>query len=258
MNCALGKLLDYVAPSPTFMNTESKSEVVQFGTRRIIYNLYRSDRKHIRIVVSPDLAVKVYAPRRTRNSRIHGVVLSKAGWIARKLDEVKVLQPLPTEKKYISGEIFLYLGRQYRLKVSPGKKCPAKLRGRYLYVQTERTDDCRNISRIVKTWYREHADLTFGRYMVRCFRIVSRHVDSNPVLMIRAMKRRWGSCSQTSRITLNTNLVQLPVHCIEYVIMHELCHLKFHNHSKQFYSFLTLCMPDWRKRKNTLDRFLLC
>ena len=240
------------------MKTECKRQVIQFGTRRILYSLHRSDRKHLRIVVSPDLSVEVYAPQKTRDTQIQETVLKKAGWIARKLDEVKAFHPLPTEKKYISGETFIYLGRQYRLKVLRGKKQPAKLQGRFLYVHTEKNNDSKNVSRIVKTWYREHADLTFRRYMEKCYRIASRHGVSDPVLSIRAMKRRWGSCSKAGRITLNTNLVQVPVHCIEYVIMHEICHLKVHNHSKQFYSLLTRCMPDWRKRKKTLDRFMLC
>jgi len=240
------------------MKTEYKNRVLQFGDRKISYRLHRSKRKHLRIVVSPDLLVEVYAPKRIHSTQIQEAVLKKAGWIAGKLDEVKTFHPLPTEKKYISGETFIYLGRQYRLKVLEGKRSPAKLRGRFLYVRTDRDKNSDIIRRIVKTWYREHADQTFQRYSAKCFEIASRHGISKPILSIRTMKRRWGSCSIAGRITLNINLVQVPVHCIEYVIMHEICHLKIHNHSKQFYSLLTRCMPDWRRRKKTLDRFMLC
>jgi len=94
-------------------------------------------------------------------------------------------------------------------------------------------------------------------YMEKCYAIASRHGISEPVLMIRTMRRRWGSCSPKGRITLNLNLVRAPVHCIEYVIMHELCHMKYHNHSRAFYSLLTRCQPDWRHRKEILDKVII-
>jgi predicted metal-dependent hydrolase len=239
------------------MKTENAQHVIQFGARQISYHLHRADRKRLRIVVSPELTVDVFAPNTVSHEQVQIAVQKKASWIARTLDKLETYHPLPTPKLYVSGETFVYLGRQYRLKVKNSVRQPAKLLGRFLWVWIEDKTDAQGVKRAVDAWYRKRAHETLGRYMEKCYAIASRHGVPEPLLAIRAMRRRWGSCSPSGRITLNVNLVQMPVHCIEYVIMHELCHLKYHNHAKTFYSLLTRCQPDWRKRKETLDRVRL-
>ena len=239
------------------MKTESANHVIQFGARQIPCRLHRADRKHLRVVVSPELTVDVFAPKTASDEQVRVAVQKKAPWVARTLDKLETYHPLPTPKRYISGETLVYLGRQYRLKVKNSAKQPAKLLGRFLWVWVEDKTDAQNVKRAVDAWYRKGGRETLGRYMEKCYAIASRHGVPEPLLMIRAMRRRWGSCSPSGRITLNLNLVQVPVHCIEYVIMHELCHLKHHNHSKAFYSLLSRCQPDWRQRKGTLDRVRL-
>ena len=239
------------------MKTEATEHVICFGARQLLYCLHRADRKRLRIVVSPELTVDVFAPRAADDEYIHSTVQKKAPWIAQALDKLESCHPLPTPKRYVSGETFVYLGRQYRLKVKEGGKQPAKLLGRFLWVWVEDKTDSKKIKEAVNSWYRKRAHETLGRYMEKCYAIASRHGISKPLLTIRAMRRRWGSCSSSGRITLNVNLAQTPVHCIEYVIIHELCHMKHLNHSKTFYSLLTRCQPDWRRRKETLDKFRL-
>ena len=221
------------------MRTDGFMNVIDFGTRKITYNLHREDRKRLRIVVAPDLTVDVFAPATDDEDQIQAAVMKKAAWIAGKLDALERYHPLPAPKKYISGETLVYLGRQYRLKVEKGRSQPAKLMGRFLRVWVEDKNDTRSVRNTVDTWYRKRAHETLGRYMEKSYSIASRHAVPEPVLFIRTMRRRWGSCSPKGRITLNLNLVKAPIHCIEYVIMHELCHLKYHNHSKSFYSLLT-------------------
>jgi len=239
------------------MKTKATMHIVEFGSRQIPYRLHHADRKRLRVVVSPDLTVDVHAPRTANDEKVHLAVQKKAPWIARKLDKLETYHPLPAPKRYVSGETLVYLGRQYRLKVVKGSKQPAKLLGRFLWVWIEDKNNTQSVKKAVDQWYRKRAGETLGRYLEKCYIVASRHGVPEPLLVIRAMRTRWGSCSNSGRITLNVNLVQVPVHCIEYVIMHELCHLKHNNHSKTFYSLLTRCQPDWRKRKEALDRFRL-
>lgn len=234
--------------------TKTTEHIIDFGSRKIVYRLHHADRRRLRIVVSPDLNVDVFAPKSARDFNIREAVKKKAPWIARSIDNLESYHPLPAPKRYVSGETLVYLGRQYRLKVENSAREPAKLRGRFLHIRVRDKTDTIGVKRAVGEWYRKRAREILRRYMDKCFTIAFRHGISEPFLAIRSMRSRWGSCSPAGRITLNLKLVQLPVHCIEYVIMHELCHLKHPNHSKYFYSFLTRCLPDWRKRKETLDR----
>jgi len=235
------------------MKTDGRNHSIQFGSRQIPYTLHRAERKRMRIVVSPELRVDVFSPKTADDEQVRKALIKKVAWISRKLDALEDYHPLPSPKKYISGETVVYLGRQYRLKIENGLKQPAKLMGRFLWVWIKDRKDTTSAKQAVEAWYRISSHAALGRYMDRCYTIASRHGVLQPVMTIRAMKRRWGSCSRLGRITLNINLIQVPIHCIEYVIMHELCHLKHHNHSKAFYSLLTRCQPDWRWRKEALD-----
>ena len=113
----------------------------------------------------------------------------------------------------------------------------------------------RSYKKSLDSWYRSRADEVFNKYLSISLKVAKRHgVKTKPKLMIRDMRTRWGSCSNSGRVTLNLKLIQAPVHCIEYVIMHELCHLVHLNHSSEFYNLLNVCMPDWKKRKKILKR----
>lgn len=237
------------------MKADNPEHLIHFGRRQIPYRLHLSQRKSLRIVVHPDLTVAVFAPMNATDQEVHSAVSRKAHLIARALEKFEAYQPLPTPRRFVSGETISYLGRQYRLKVEKGLEQPSKLMGRFLWVWVKDKTDVPSIKRAVDSWYRQHAYDTLKRYLENCYRIASRHGVPCPTVAIRSMRTRWGSCSSTGRITLNLRLVQVPVHCIEYVIMHEICHLKYHNHSKAFYSLLSRCQPDWRKRKEALDRF---
>jgi predicted metal-dependent hydrolase len=235
------------------MNLATTDRLLAYGRRSIPYRLQISRRKRLRIVVTPAMEVRAFAPSRFSEDDILGAVQSKAPWIARQLDAMRQFHPLPSPHKYISGETFVYLGRQYRLKVETGGVSPAKLRGRFLHVRVPDKTDTLAVRRQVDAWYRDRAADIFQRYLGTWQAVGARHGVPESRLVLRRMRTRWGSCTAAGRITLNVALVQVPAHCAEYVIMHELCHLKHHNHSKGFYRLLSRCMPDWQRRKRILD-----
>lgn len=234
------------------MKTESCERILVYGERRIPYRLKRSGRKRLRIVVKPDLTVTADAPHVFSDEEVTEAIQSKARWVARQVDSFAEFHPLPTPHRYVSGETLAYLARQDRLKVAEGDRAPAKLRGRYLHVAVADRRDREAVRRSIERWYRGRAEDVLRRYLERCMEVAGRHGVREPMLVIRDMRTRWGSCSAAGRLTLNLKLVQAPVHCIEYVIMHELCHLAHHDHSPAFYRLLTRCMPDWEVRREVL------
>jgi predicted metal-dependent hydrolase len=165
---------------------------------------------------------------------------------------------MPLHKRYLPGETHLYLGRQYRLRVKESEDKSVKLIGSFFYVMTPTPKQPQAIEDAMKLWYHSHAADIFGKRIEHCFTIApSIRLHSNVAIRVRKMERRWGSCSQSGIITLNTDLVKTPIHCIDYVIMHELCHLSIHNHSPAFYRLLGRCMPDWKTRKDRLESMVI-
>lgn len=239
------------------MNTNAIEQTIQLGSRQITYRLHRANRKTVRIVVSPELVVDVYAPRNRSAEAVRIAVEKKARWIVRTLDMFNGCHQLPASKQYVSGEVFAYLGRHYRLKVEEGSRQPARLDNGFIWVQVLDRNNLASVRQSVETWYRKQARQVLADWLEKGYAIAARHGIPKPSLALRSMRRRWGSCSSAGNITLNVHLVQAPVHCIEYVIMHELCHLRHHNHSKAFYSLLRRCMPDWKLRKDQLARVMI-
>lgn len=226
-----------------------------FGSREIAYSLRVEKREKLRIVVSPDLSVEVTAPEGRSLGEIQKAIARKGRWLSKQLNELEDFHPLPSARHFVSGETFLYLGRQYRLKIKHAESPSAKLIGRHLEISTPDSQDKETIAGQVDGWYRIHAEVVFQKSFGRLEGIARRHGGNEYSFTIRKMQRRWGSCSAKKRITLNLFLVQAPVQCIDYVVMHELCHTIEHNHSLRFYRLLSLCMNDWKQRKQTLRRF---
>lgn len=229
--------------------------VLPYGDHRIRCEVRRSKQrvKHsVAIHVEPDGRVLVDAPLLAADPEIRLAVTRRLAWIHRRLVEVESRKRFVTPREYVSGETVHYLGRRYRLKVvSTQLEHGARLRGGYLEVAVR--DRSAEVVRMeVEKWFRNRAKEVLPKRLSAISEDL-KWVKSSPPLSIRKMSRQWGSCSPKGRIALNIGLVHVPNECIDYVVLHELIHLKVHNHSRSFYRVLDVHLPDWQRRKSRLD-----
>ncbi len=226
--------------------------------KRIPFRIERRKRKRLAITVHPDLRLEVVAPADSSAEQVLLRVEKRAGWILRQQQYFEKFLPTHPGSRYVSGETHLYLGRQYRLKVHMASTESVKLVGKFLHVWSSDLEDTGRNRSSVERWYREHAERVF-RHRADLLRKQCRalKLSREPRLVLRRMPRRWGSCTKSGNILLNVDLIKAPIHCVDYVIVHELCHLQIHNHSPAFYRLLSRCLPDWERRKRRLEEFVL-
>ena len=228
---------------------------IAFGSQRIRCEVTYGTRTRIRVAVYPDLTVRVRAPRKCPLDEILEWTRRRAAWILRQQSHFAQFLPRPSAKRYIAGETYRYLGRQYRLKIDQGRPQSVRLQGQFLRVTSIDRGDSERTRQLVEGWYRDRSKEVFERRLESCLQIAGRFGIHRPKVRRRRMTRRWGSCKVSGGILLNTELVKAPVHCVDYVIMHELCHLRVPNHGQGFYHLVAQMMPDWGRRKARLEQF---
>lgn len=227
---------------------------VRWGNTTIAYTYRYAKRKTLGISVHPDLKVTVKAPEGTSPEIIREKIRQRGGWIKQAWREFELYLPKQPARSYVSGEAHRYLGRQYRLKVVEGEAPSVKCLRGYLWVTTRDTSSAK-VKQLLTEWYREHARSIFKERLGECYRLAAREGVAEPILRIQLMTSRWGSCSGKGRILLNLELIKAPKDCIDYVITHELCHLKEKHHGPRFWRLLERLMPDYEERRKRLNLF---
>jgi predicted metal-dependent hydrolase len=226
---------------------------IQFGSKEIYFQLSYSVRKSLGITVTPDTDVLVKAPIDASIDKIKEKVKKKAAWIIKQQSFFLTFYPKTPERRYISGETHLYLGRQFRLKVTIGQKNEVRHRGSFIEIITKEKPKAKEL---LKQWYRDKAKDKFAIIAEPLIEKFKKYNTEPKGLFIQEMPTRWGSCTAKGKIILNPELIKAPKHCIEYVIIHELCHLVHRDHTQKFIDLQTKEMPDWEKWKNKLESLL--
>ena len=226
-----------------------------YGEERIVFErvLRSQATSKVLIKVHPDCRVVVSAPEDATSETVLYAVKQRGRWIYEQLREFRQQLEHVTLRKYISGESHYYLGKQYLLKVhvEPDQVQGVKLLRGKLEVSV-RASDATRVKNLLIDWYKIRAREVFARRLDVLLE-QALWVQERPSIRILTMQTQWGSCSPNGRITLNPHLVKAPRDCIDYVILHELCHIAEHNHSERFYRLLSQVMPNWEKTKERLD-----
>jgi predicted metal-dependent hydrolase len=222
----------------------------------IDYALKRTKRKTLAISVLPNGRVEVVAPLRAAADVIDLRVRRRKRWIMKQRRFFEQFEPRLTTRHYVPNETHLYLGRQYRLVLRQGGSDTVTTNGAQLVVTTRRHANTRKTKALLDAWYVARAHARFESRLDALFGPFARRGLAKPKLAVRALKKRWGSVSGAGTLTLNRALVQAPLPCIDYVVVHELCHLVHADHGPKFFALLSRLMPDWQKRKQRLERTL--
>ncbi len=228
---------------------------VSYGDRRIEYSVSINDdlADRIRIHVHPNGAVEAESPTGKSDHEIAQAMLKRARWIDGNLRQFEKLREHSLPRQYVSGETHFYLGRRYQLKVIDGAQnaSSVQLKGGSIRVELP-CADAAAVKRRLNAWYRQRALPYFEKRLVQLSSEIEWINAPAPIKLIK-MKTQWGSCSPSGGVHLNPMLIKAPRECVDYVIVHELCHLKEHNHSKRFYALLKRQLPNWQHTKAKLD-----
>ena len=212
--------------------------------------IIRKDVKNIILKVKPTCEVILTAPLLTTDEHIEYILKKRENWISKKIAFYQEYDK-PQKKEYVSGENVKYLGKNYRLKIIQSEDESIKLQRGYIQIFIKDTDNFEKKKKLLNEWYLLKSQNYFKKIIAKYSKLLNVEIQN---IRIRQMKTRWGSCnSHKSYINLNIELIKKPSYAIEYVIFHELTHLIYPNHSKEFYNYLTTYMPDWKKRKERLE-----
>lgn len=213
--------------------------------------IHKKKVKNVTLKVKRDGSIHLTVPEAATDDYIERVIANKQEWIESQLKHFNENYEKPKEKEMVSGESFKYLGKNYRLKVIESKEEFVRLYRGYIEIYVKDKNNTAKKQELLKKWYQEKAKKKFAELVHEYEQIVKEEVNNIRVI---TMQTRWGSCNvESGNINLNLELIKKPRYCIEYVILHELAHLKYPNHSKQFWDYMSVHMPNWAWRKNKLE-----
>lgn len=227
-------------------------ELIIFGKHQIHFELKYANRKSLGIKVQPDTSVLVTAPLDISLDKVKTALTKKAMWILKQKSFFLNMDTVNNELIIKSGYSVHYLGRQYRIVIENSFKDEVKYNGNLFLVSLKKREDAQ---KFFELWFRQRAISKITEIAKPIVKKFASKYNAPTDIFFQEMPTRWGSCTIKNKLIFNPKLIHTPKRCIEYVVMHELCHVIHKHHNNNFFELLTSMMPDWEKRKIKLDSY---
>jgi predicted metal-dependent hydrolase len=213
---------------------------------KLEYELVYSQRRTIAITVERDRRVVVYAPHRAPQESVAAAVQRKQAWIWSKVRDPYKYAVRKTQKEFVAGEAFLFLGQNYSLELVPGTRDGVRAIGRCFELSRIHRHRGRELFR---EWYVDEARKRIPPRVVAIAKAMGTEVQR---VSVRELKYQWASCTPSRRLSFSWRIIQAPSLVVEYLIVHELAHLLEPNHSDRFWNIVAVHAPAWEKAKDWL------
>lgn len=227
---------------------------INLENTQIDFEVEYRKRKTISIRIAPTGRIQVIAPMGLSNKAIEELVKSKSKWIAKKLNELEEIDYRPYDRKFVDGEFFMYLGKKLYLKVGLNRdiRKPSILdNNSVIYIKTPKIESDL-LKELVVKWYKE-----------KCLENIIERIDYYKEIIgvqprkvkVKEQKKRWGSCTSRGDLLFNWRCIMAPQAIVDYIVVHEMCHLAHMNHSKEFWKLVEYIQPDFKERKAWLKKY---
>lgn len=205
-------------------------------------------RKTVSIFIERNGSVKVLAPITASDEKVEAAVKSREYQIFTKLAKWKELNQGKIKREYVNGQSFLYLGRNYRLKLTENQDVPLKISGGFFHLDKKSLNKA---DKVFKDFYRDKAEKKIKERM----KLIEEKFQHKPTtIKVLELQNRWASWTPKNCLNFHWKCIMAPVSVLDYIITHEMVHLKFPNHSKEFWNELDKKMPDYREYENWLKQ----
>lgn len=229
---------------------------VRINNIDIEYYLNKKKIRNINIRIKPDGRIFLSCPLKMKSENAEKFLVQKYDWIIKQQDRLKKYSDEKEKYEFKNNGKTYFMGNLYTLNIISSKSNNVEIINDNINIFTKERylENIEYIKKHYEKWLKEISFELYENMICNYQEKMSKYVKSFPQIEVKKLKTRWGSCMpRRNKVTFNLSLIKTPIECIEYVVVHELAHFKYQNHSKKFYELVEIYIPDWKERRKILN-----